>query len=100
MANGLCGALLSPASTTATDRAFRIGRKKNRLVHKFVCCATVEEKIDALIESKKTFSHVLLAHERLAHELLAGSGEIAVTEMSDTDLSRPVSLDLAAAMRE
>ena len=32
----------------ATDRAFRIGQKKNVLVHKFVCRGTVEEKIDAL----------------------------------------------------
>ena len=32
----------------ATDRAFRIGQKKNVLVHKFVCQGTVEEKIDAL----------------------------------------------------
>ena len=31
----------------ATDRAFRIGQKKNVLVHKFVCRGTVEEKIDA-----------------------------------------------------
>ena len=36
----------------ATDRAFRIGQKRNVLVHKFVCRGTVEEKIDALIESK------------------------------------------------
>ena len=35
----------------ATDRAFRIGQKKNALVHKFICRGTVEEKIDALIES-------------------------------------------------
>ncbi len=34
----------------ATDRAFRIGQKRNVLVHKFVCRGTVEEKIDALIE--------------------------------------------------
>ena len=31
----------------ATDRAFRIGQKRNVLVHKFVCRGTVEEKIDA-----------------------------------------------------
>ena len=36
----------------ATDRAFRIGQKRNVLVHKFVCRGTVEERIDALIESK------------------------------------------------
>ena len=34
----------------ATDRAFRIGQKKNVLVHKFICRGTVEEKIDGLID--------------------------------------------------
>ena len=34
----------------ATDRAFRIGQKRNVLVHKFVCRGTVEERIDELIE--------------------------------------------------
>ena len=32
----------------ATDRAFRIGQKRNVLVHKFVCRGTIEERIDAL----------------------------------------------------
>ena len=36
----------------ATDRAFRIGQKRNVLVHKFVCRGTVEERIDALIEAE------------------------------------------------
>jgi len=76
--------------TQATDRAFRIGQKKNVLVHKFVCQGTVEEKIEALIGSKK----------RLSEDLLAGSGEIALTEMADEDLLRLVTLDLNAAMRE
>jgi len=35
------------------ERAFRIGQKLNVLVHEFVCRGTVEEKIDALIESYK-----------------------------------------------
>ena len=34
----------------ATDRAFRIGQKRNVLVHKFVCRGTIEERIDQLIE--------------------------------------------------
>jgi SNF2 family DNA or RNA helicase len=74
----------------ATDRAYRIGQKKNVLVHKFVCQGTVEEKIDALIESKKT----------LAEDLLAGSvaGEINLTEMRDDELMRLVALDLKTAM--
>jgi len=74
----------------ATDRAFRIGQKRNVLVHKFVCRGTVEEKIDALIESKKGLSEALLA----------GSGEVNLTEMSDDALLRLVALDLNAAMKD
>jgi superfamily II DNA or RNA helicase len=74
----------------ATDRAFRIGQKKNVLVHKFVCQGTVEEKIDAMIETKKA----------LSDELLTGSGEITLTEMKDNELLRLVALDLNAAMRD
>jgi len=74
----------------ATDRAFRIGQKKNVLVHKFVCQGTVEEKIEALIETKKS----------LSEDVLAGSGEISLTEMKDDDLLRLVALDLKAAMKD
>jgi non-specific serine/threonine protein kinase len=74
----------------ATDRAFRIGQKRNVLVHKFVCRGTVEEKIDALITSKK----------RLSDDLLAGTEEINVTDMKDEDLLRLVALDLRTAMGE
>jgi non-specific serine/threonine protein kinase len=74
----------------ATDRAFRIGQKKNVLVHKFVCLGTVEERIDAMIESKKN----------LSNELLAESAEINLTEMKDDDLLRLVALDLGAAMKD
>ncbi len=76
--------------TQATDRAFRIGQKRNVLVHKFVCRGTVEEKIDALIESKKG----------LSDELLAGGDEINLTEMTNDDIMRMVSLDLRSAMKE
>ena len=44
----------------ATDRAFRIGQKKNVLVHKLVCRGTVEERIDALIEAKKALARDVL----------------------------------------
>ena len=74
----------------ATDRAFRIGQKKNVLVHKFVCRGTVEEKIDAMIESK----------QGVADALLSGGGEINLTEMTDDALLRLVRLDLHAAMKE
>ncbi len=74
----------------ATDRAFRIGQKKNVLVHKFVCKGTVEEKIDALIESKK----------QLTKDLLEGAGELKLTELKDEELLRLVALDLGTAMKE
>jgi superfamily II DNA or RNA helicase len=74
----------------ATDRAFRIGQKKNVLVHKFICRGTVEEKIDRLIESKRG----------LSDELLVAGGEINLTEMKDADLLQLVALDLNAAMRD
>jgi SNF2 family DNA or RNA helicase len=74
----------------ATDRAFRIGQKRNVLVHKFVCRGTVEEKIDGLIESKTGLSEALLA----------GPGEVNLTEMSDDALLRMVALDLNAAMQD
>jgi superfamily II DNA or RNA helicase len=74
----------------ATDRAFRIGQKRNVLVHKFVCRGTVEEKIDALIDSKQNVSD----------ELLSGAGEINLTEMKNDDLLKLVALDLNAAMKD
>jgi superfamily II DNA or RNA helicase len=74
----------------ATDRAFRIGQKKNVLVHKFICRGTVEEKIDALIDSK----------QGLSDDLLAGGAEVNLTEMANEDIMRLVALDLNAAMKE
>ncbi len=71
----------------ATDRAFRIGQQKNVLVHKFVCRGTIEERIDALIEEKT----------QLAADLLEGGAEKMLTEMTDSELIRFVSLDVAAA---
>ncbi len=71
----------------ATDRAFRIGQRRNVLVHKFVCRGTVEEKIDALIEEK----------QQLATDLLEGGAERMLTEMSDAELINLVSLDVEKA---
>ncbi|MBU4370644.1 MAG: DEAD/DEAH box helicase, partial [Proteobacteria bacterium] len=74
----------------ATDRAYRIGQKKNVLVHKFVCRGTIEEKIDAMIEEKKN----------LAESILGAGEEKLLTEMPDDELIRFVSLDLARALDE
>jgi non-specific serine/threonine protein kinase len=71
----------------ATDRAFRIGQKANVLVHKFVCRGTIEERIDQVIEEKKS----------LSAELLEGGGEKLLTEMNNDELLRFVALDLARA---
>ena len=73
----------------ATDRAFRIGQRRNVLVHKLVCRGTVEEKVDAMIATKRA----------LATEILAG-GELPVTELSDRELLELVALDRGRAMVE
>ena len=74
----------------ATDRAFRIGQKRNVLVHKFVCRGTVEDRIDQMIDEKS----------KLAGDFLSGGAEALLTEMKDDDLLRLVTLDLAAALKE
>ncbi len=71
----------------ATDRAFRIGQKRNVLVHKFVCRGTIEERIDQLIASK----------QQLVKDVLEGGAELLLTEMSDRDLLDLVRLDIRTA---
>jgi superfamily II DNA or RNA helicase len=71
----------------ATDRAFRIGQRRNVVVNKFVCRGTVEEKIDALIESKSD----------LSRNLLDADAGLLLTEMDDEDLLRTVALDIHKA---
>jgi non-specific serine/threonine protein kinase len=74
----------------ATDRAFRIGQTRNVLVHKFVCRGTVEEKIDELIDSKRS----------LSDGLLGGGGEALLTEMRDDELLKVVTLNVKTALGE
>ncbi len=71
----------------ATDRAYRIGQKRNVLVHKFICQGTVEDRIDQLIESKK----------QLVQDVFEGGAELQLTELSDADLLNLVKLDIHAA---
>ena len=71
----------------ATDRAFRIGQKKNVQVHKFITQGTVEEQIDQIITSKK----------KLASDVLSSKDEIKVTELSDAELLDLVQLDINKA---
>ncbi|MDJ0662528.1 MAG: DEAD/DEAH box helicase [Crocosphaera sp.] len=60
----------------ATDRAFRLGQKRNVQVHKFVCTGTLEEKINEMLESK----------QKLAEQTV-DVGEQWLTEL-DTDQLR------------
>jgi SNF2 family DNA or RNA helicase len=59
----------------ATDRAFRIGQKRNVQVRKFICTGTLEEKIDQMIEEKKALA-----------DLVITDGERWLTELSTDSL--------------
>jgi len=74
----------------ATDRAFRIGQTRNVLVHKFVCRGTLEEKIDALIETKL----------QMSKDMLEGAMDLQLTEMNNDELLKLVALDIHAASLE
>lgn len=74
----------------ATDRAFRIGQKKNVLVHKFICKGTLEEKIDSLIEGK----------ESMSKELLEDGDATLLTELANDELLKIVALDINSAIVE
>ncbi len=71
----------------ATDRAFRIGQRRNVLVHKFVTTGTVEERIDEMIAEKR----------KLADDILTGDAEVNLTELSDEALMDLVRLDVTRA---
>ena len=66
----------------ATDRAFRIGQKKNVMVHKFVAQGTIEERVNAVIEKKQSLA-----------ENIIGEGEQWITELSDGELLSMMRLD-------
>jgi len=65
----------------ATDRAYRIGQKRNVQVHRLITENTFEEKIDAMIQSKKELA-----------DLTVASGEQWLTELSDAELKALVAL--------
>jgi non-specific serine/threonine protein kinase len=72
----------------ATDRAYRIGQKKNVLIHKCVTRGTLEERIDNLLQDKRN----------LASDVLSDSGEFNVLNMDNRALLELVSLDLDKAL--
>ena len=69
----------------ATDRAFRIGQRKNVQVRKLTCVGTVEERIDMLITQKKDLA-----------ERIVGSGERWITELDTAQLRELVTLSSEA----
>jgi SNF2 family DNA or RNA helicase len=69
----------------ATDRAFRIGQRRNVQVRKFICTGTLEEKIDEMIEDKKALA-----------DLVIRDGEGWLTELSTRDLREVFALSKGA----
>jgi SNF2 family DNA or RNA helicase len=69
----------------ATDRAFRIGQKRNVQVRKFICTGTLEEKIDEMIEEKKALANLVIS-----------DGEGWLTELSTGELRSMLELSAEA----
>ncbi|GHF22331.1 helicase SNF2 [Streptomyces werraensis] len=65
----------------ATDRAHRIGQTRPVQVHRLIAEGTVEDRIAALLEAKKELADTVL-----------GSGEQALTELSNDELANLVEL--------
>ncbi len=66
----------------ATDRAFRIGQKKNVFVHKFITLGTLEERIDQMIEDK----------QKMANNIV-GSDESWLTKLDNNAFKELISLN-------
>ncbi len=71
----------------ASDRAFRIGQKKNVFVHKFVAIGTLEEKIDQMIEDKKKLAATVV-----------GSDESWLTELDNEAFKQLIALNKSAIL--
>lgn len=59
----------------ATDRAHRIGQRRNVQVYKFISLGTIEERIDEMMERKLSLS-----------QQIVGTGESWITELSTSEL--------------
>ncbi|MBC9717464.1 DEAD/DEAH box helicase [Streptomyces sp. TRM66268-LWL] len=65
----------------ATDRAYRIGQTRPVQVHRLIAEGTIEDRIAALLERKQDLADSVL-----------GSGEAALTELTDAELAELVQL--------
>ncbi|MEU6586469.1 DEAD/DEAH box helicase [Nocardia sp. NPDC046763] len=59
----------------ATDRAFRIGQRRDVQVRKLVCVDTIEERVDDMLKGKSQLA-----------DLTVGTGENWITELGDDEL--------------
>jgi superfamily II DNA or RNA helicase len=69
----------------ATDRAFRIGQTRSVQVRKLICVGTLEERVDEMMESKRSLA-----------DKVVGSGEGWVTELSTAAIRELVALSADA----
>ncbi|MGA4978748.1 DEAD/DEAH box helicase [Streptomyces cinereoruber] len=65
----------------ATDRAYRIGQTQPVQVHRLIAEGTVEDRISDMLRAKRALADAVL-----------GSGEAALTELTDRELADLVSL--------
>lgn len=65
----------------ATDRAYRIGQTRPVQVHRIIAEGTIEDRIARLLERKRELADAVL-----------GSGESALTELTDAELAELVEL--------
>ncbi|MGW0435843.1 DEAD/DEAH box helicase [Micromonospora sp. NPDC003197] len=65
----------------ATDRAYRIGQTRPVQVHRLIAEGTVEDRIAAMLAAKQDLADAVL-----------GSGEAALTELTDAELAELVEL--------
>ncbi|QKV96863.1 DEAD/DEAH box helicase [Streptomyces sp. NA02950] len=65
----------------ATDRAYRIGQTQPVQVHRIIAEGTVEDRIAALLERKRELADAVL-----------GTGDAALTELTDAELAELVEL--------
>ncbi len=66
----------------ATDRAYRFGQRKDVFVHSLICTATLEERIDELLDSKR----------ELAEKVVAGRADDWLGELDLDTIRAAVSL--------
>jgi SNF2 family DNA or RNA helicase len=66
----------------ATDRAWRIGQHRTVMVHKLVTEGTIEERIAAVIDEKRSVANAAV-----------GRGETWMSELSTDELASLVRLD-------